>query len=102
MTEDENGYPISYLNKNDSAVYIAKHTASPTAKNSISDVNENDFVSHIQGHIWNLYSEAEQYAQTKGTPGILLFHDNTRPHCATATRNFIIVFGWKQLNHRRL
>ncbi|GBN64886.1 hypothetical protein AVEN_7506-1 [Araneus ventricosus] len=32
--------------------------------------------------------------------GILLLHDNARPHSAGVTQNLIQQFGWEQFDHR--
>jgi histone-lysine N-methyltransferase SETMAR len=30
--------------------------------------------------------------------GVVMIHDNTRPHTAAATRNLITTFGWEQFD----
>jgi histone-lysine N-methyltransferase SETMAR len=31
--------------------------------------------------------------------GIVMLHDNARPHTAAATQDLIATFGWEQFNH---
>ena len=31
--------------------------------------------------------------------GVVMIHDNARPHTAAATQNLIATFGWEQFNH---
>jgi hypothetical protein len=31
--------------------------------------------------------------------GVVMIHDNARPHTATATQNLITTFGWEQFDH---
>ena len=31
--------------------------------------------------------------------GVVMIHDNTRPHTAAATQNLITTFGWEQFDH---
>jgi histone-lysine N-methyltransferase SETMAR len=31
--------------------------------------------------------------------GVMMLHDNARPHTATATQDLITTFGWEQFNH---
>jgi len=31
--------------------------------------------------------------------GVVMIHDNARPHTGTATQNLITTFGWEQFDH---
>jgi hypothetical protein len=31
--------------------------------------------------------------------GVVMIHDNARPHTAAATQNLITTFGWEQFDH---
>jgi histone-lysine N-methyltransferase SETMAR len=31
--------------------------------------------------------------------GVVMLHDNARPHTAAATQDLIVIFGWEQFDH---
>jgi hypothetical protein len=33
------------------------------------------------------------------SPGVVMLHDNARPHTAAATQDLVATFGWEQLDH---